>query len=89
MTLYRTYHNIGIYHNIIQQKKLKTPKTKWSTNTSAKLCTMKYYRFSRRRKNLPIWSFSLLQIKEKSTKKQNKGIELCRNISIYSVIYTI
>jgi hypothetical protein len=32
------------------QKNLKTPKTKWSTNTQAKLCTMKYHRFSRRRK---------------------------------------
>jgi len=31
------------------QINLKTPKTKWSTNTQAKLSTMKYYRFSRKR----------------------------------------
>jgi hypothetical protein len=37
-------------HNIIQAKKFKNPKNKWSTNTQAKLFTMKYHRFSRRRK---------------------------------------
>jgi hypothetical protein len=39
------------YHNIIRVKNLKTTKTKWSTKTQAKLCTMKYHRFSRRRKD--------------------------------------
>jgi hypothetical protein len=32
------------------RKNLKTTKTKWSTSTQATLFTMKYYRFSRRRK---------------------------------------
>jgi hypothetical protein len=33
-----------------QIKKFKNYKNKWSTNTQTKLSTMKYYRFSRRRK---------------------------------------
>jgi hypothetical protein len=52
------------YHDIIQREKFKNAKNKWSTNTQGNLCTMKYYRFSRRKK-LPIWSYRLLQIKEK------------------------
>jgi hypothetical protein len=32
-------------------KKFKNSKNKWSTNTQGTLCTMRYYRFSRRRKN--------------------------------------
>jgi hypothetical protein len=32
-----------------QAKKFKNPKNKWSTNTQAKLCTIKYHRFSGRR----------------------------------------
>ena len=48
----QTEHNWShTYHNIIQTKKFKNPKNKWSTNTQGKLWIMKYYRFSRRRKN--------------------------------------
>jgi len=39
-----------LHHNIIRAKKFKSSKTKWSTNTQGKVFTMKYYRFSRRRK---------------------------------------
>jgi hypothetical protein len=37
-------------HIIIRAIKFKNSKNKWSTNTQAKLSTMKYYKFSRKRK---------------------------------------
>jgi hypothetical protein len=43
-------------------KKFKNSKNKWSTDTQAKLFTMKYYRFSRRRKNY----FGYFRSKKKS-----------------------
>ena len=48
------------YQMIICMKKFKNPKNKWSTNTQAKLFTMKYYGFGRRRKNhsIPFTSIS-------------------------------
>jgi hypothetical protein len=50
---------VPTYHNIIQMKKFKNSKNKWSTNTQAKLFIMKYYRFSRRRKKslYPMYDF--------------------------------
>jgi hypothetical protein len=39
------------YHKIIETKNLKTPKLNGVPYYQGKLCTMKYYRFSRRRKN--------------------------------------
>ena len=35
------------YHNIIREIKFKNYENEWSTNTQAKLSTMKYYRISR------------------------------------------
>jgi hypothetical protein len=46
---YYHYH-FHTYHNIIREKIFKNPKNKWSTNTQAKLFTMKYYRVGGRRK---------------------------------------
>jgi hypothetical protein len=49
---YRLYDIILLtyFYNIIRAKKFKNPKNKWSTDTQAKLFTMKYHRFSRRSK---------------------------------------
>jgi hypothetical protein len=52
------------YHNIIRAKNLIPPKTKCSTNTQGKLSTMKYYRFSRRRK-------SFLYVRDPKSKKKS------------------
>ena len=44
------FYCLHTYHNIIRERKFKNTKNKWSTDTQAKLFTMKYHRFSRRSK---------------------------------------
>ena len=54
------------YHNIIREIKFKNHKNEWSTNTQAKLSTMKYYRISRPNKKSTFSLYYWLKNREKS-----------------------
>jgi hypothetical protein len=61
------------YHNIICEIKFKNHKNKWSTNTQAKISTMKYHRFNRRRSIFGLYNFY------KSSKKRDYMVKTGRS----------
>jgi hypothetical protein len=54
------------YHNIIREIKFKNHENEWSSNTQAKLSTMKYYRISRPNKKSTFSLYYWLKNREKS-----------------------
>jgi hypothetical protein len=61
------------------QKNLKTPKTNGVPLSQAKLFTMKYYRFSRRRKNYLFGLSDFFKSRKISTKKQDYMVNTGRS----------
>src|SRR4051794_24528322 len=65
-------------------KIFKNSKNKWSTNTQGTLWTMRYYRFSRRRKN---YLFDYYKSRRISTKKQNHMVNNAKSILLESFYF--
>jgi hypothetical protein len=65
-------------------KKFKSFKIKWRTNTQGTLWTMRYYRFSRRRKN---YQFDYYKSRRISTKKQNYMVNKGRSKLLLDSFY--
>jgi hypothetical protein len=64
---------------LFMQKNLKTPKTNGVPLSQAKLFTMKYYRFSRRRKNYLFGLSDFFKSRKISTKKQDYMVNTGRS----------